>query len=385
MNSVSNEIEQRQPDLNHSEKGMTLIELMIAMAISSFLMASVFNVYQNIYSSGVINDELSVLQQNGRFAIDMMTKDLRMAGYTGCSSEELVFKNFVAGGHVASFEKQLNEDGSGIDNSVQGWEAAGTNYGEAVDVYVSGAANVLSSTLSDGDGNLGVVFNVSANSDVIGMWGARGREVGVLAADIPTATFSVDQDGMEVGDFIVVSDCTSQASILEVCGVAGNLVTTDGACGNDLTKGLNNILGGGTAMRVQGAFYYISRVDGRDLPSLFRRTLDAEGNFTVAQELVEGVENMQILYGLNTDEDGVEVDNKQYGADVYAPASAIAAQDWKNVVSVQVSLLVASVDDGSAPVADNYRYNGYAEALVPDDRRVRRVFTKTIALRNRVL
>lgn len=90
-----------------------------------------------------------------------------------------------------------------------------------------------------------------------------------------------------------------------------------------------------------------------------------------AEELIEGVENMQIQYG--EDLDG------NRSADVYRSADQVV--DWGAVVSVRISLLLQSVEDGIVSHPQTYRFNGMTTTAT--DRRLRRTFSTVIALRNR--
>ena len=67
------------------QKGLTLVELMIAMTISSILMVGISNIYSSSKQAYKINDEFSVLQENARLAFRFLTQDIRMAGYVGCA------------------------------------------------------------------------------------------------------------------------------------------------------------------------------------------------------------------------------------------------------------------------------------------------------------
>ena len=101
-------------------------------------------------------------------------------------------------------------------------------------------------------------------------------------------------------------------------------------------------------------------------PSLFRT------EFGTALELVEGIEEMQILYG-------VDSDNYQF-ANQYLSSNNVA--DFEDVVSIRVMLLVRSIDDFVAEAPQTYSFNG--AQTTPADRRLRQVFTATVALRNRI-
>ena len=104
------------------------------------------------------------------------------------------------------------------------------------------------------------------------------------------------------------------------------------------------------------------------VPGLFRKI-----GTNPAQELVEGVENIQILYGVDTDESK---------SPNYYVAAGTTGLDYSKVISVSVSLLMQSIDDNVTPNSITYTYNG--SSVTPTDKRKRQVFSSTIALRNRL-
>jgi len=93
-----------------------------------------------------------------------------------------------------------------------------------------------------------------------------------------------------------------------------------------------------------------------------------------AVELVNNVENMQILYGEDTDGD--------FTANKYVTKTSVGSMD--NVISVKIAVLF-STDDLTATVPDAKTYSllNVTYDPTPDDRRVRRVYITTVALRNR--
>jgi type IV pilus assembly protein PilW len=98
--------------------------------------------------------------------------------------------------------------------------------------------------------------------------------------------------------------------------------------------------------------------------------------------LIEGVENMQITYGVDTDAIADGVPN--YYGQAGAVAGTVTPAEMAKVVSVRVSLLLYTIDNNvtAAPLA--YTYNGATTTPVLPDRRIRRVFNSTFTLRNRV-
>ena len=64
----------------HSESGMTLIELMIAMAVSGIVLAGVVQIFVSSSSSHSLQTEMAAMQQNVRMAKMFLERDARMAG-----------------------------------------------------------------------------------------------------------------------------------------------------------------------------------------------------------------------------------------------------------------------------------------------------------------
>jgi len=98
-------------------------------------------------------------------------------------------------------------------------------------------------------------------------------------------------------------------------------------------------------------------------PALFRN----------GQELLDGVENLQILYGEDTDGSGV--------ANYYVPADQVA--DMDDVISIRFAIVALSYDDNlTGGMAQNYSVLG--NNLVAADNRLRQVYTSTVSIRNRL-
>jgi type IV pilus assembly protein PilW len=66
--------------------GMTLIELMVALAIGSFLMIGAITVFMQSRNTFRVNESVSRLQENARFVLDALEPDVRMAHYFGLTT-----------------------------------------------------------------------------------------------------------------------------------------------------------------------------------------------------------------------------------------------------------------------------------------------------------
>jgi type IV pilus assembly protein PilW len=64
-----------------SEKGFSVIELLVAMAISLVVLASVYSVFRSQQKSTLVREQINMMQQNLRAGMTVMTRDIRMAGY----------------------------------------------------------------------------------------------------------------------------------------------------------------------------------------------------------------------------------------------------------------------------------------------------------------
>ena len=68
-------------NLTSKEYGFTLIEILIAMAITGIVSTAIFSAFQSQQKSYVTQEDVVVMQQNLRVGIDMMVREIRMAGY----------------------------------------------------------------------------------------------------------------------------------------------------------------------------------------------------------------------------------------------------------------------------------------------------------------
>jgi len=95
--------------INTSQKGFSLIELLVAMAIASVLMAGIYTFYHHQLKTHVTQQEMVDMQQDARAAMYMMTREIRMAGYdpqnTGAT---------IRLANVAEIAFDSDQDGDGV-------------------------------------------------------------------------------------------------------------------------------------------------------------------------------------------------------------------------------------------------------------------------------
>jgi type IV pilus assembly protein PilW len=380
-------------------KGLSLIELMIAILISAFLLAGIIQVFVGNSRTYSAIEEASRMQESGRYAIDYMSRVIRSAGYNGC------------GGSIGDITNTLNNANSSAYDfrvGINGFEATNSGPGTVVDIGAEYPPPAGGSGPWVGGGVPGDIAAVAiAGSDILVVRGAAGSGVGVAKNNNSSQLFSEDTgtqadacpDGSDristmcIGDIVMVSDCSKarvfQITNLTQCGGDSCVNVVHSQSGSSPGNAISS-WGGASApdaerfgpdseiVRVQTTIFFIGQgTDGR--PALFRRIGAAN-----PEELVSGVENMQVLYGVNTD-NGAQTDDGV--ADIYQTADQVA--DPAAIVSVHLSLLVRTERQISNTVGtSNYLLNGVAPAYATqvnpfDDRRGRYVFTSTVKLRNR--
>lgn len=361
-----------------AQLGVTIVELMVALLLGLLLTGGAIQLFVSNRATYGFNEGFARLQENGRFALDTLTYHTRLAGYLGCLSTVPRYNNLDV-----VMPPELGYD---FDVGLEGYEADGTNPGEtfaagALDPANSTDENAWDPTLHDDlDGS------VIPGSDVLVVRHGSAASHTLLSPFTTTAAVTAVADVAEysAGDIAIVSDC-QKASIFQITGVgaiSGGISiahTSSGAPGNGTASWTTDEQYGAGAHLLRGetwVFYVGARAGGP--PALFQQRLltntGATSSALVAEELVEGVETMQVRYGIDAAQDGT--------IDSYVTADNVG--NWDQVATVRVSVLVRSPEEYGTEV-DNDTYLVDEVIFNPvDDRRIRQVFTATIAIRNRL-
>lgn len=95
--------------------GFSLIELMVAMALGIVLLLGVVNVFSSVRETSRLGENMSRLQENGRFGLDYMVKEIQQAGYLGPPGNELVLNAITPTGANTLDGGGVNADGLEIN------------------------------------------------------------------------------------------------------------------------------------------------------------------------------------------------------------------------------------------------------------------------------
>lgn len=366
--------------------GLSMIELLIAMVMGLTLTAGVMQVYVGNTQTERDQEARARMQENGRFAVSYLARELRMAGYLGCLAtiDENSINNTLDG-PPPSFQP---------NTGLQGWEANGTTPGT-----ISNSGNNVAPVSTAGGawttsgGNIMDATMGVPRSDIVRVWNAAGTGA-TINSITPGGAMTVVNSGVvdiEDGDILLLSDC-QRADWVQACnvqeiggGASINSVLSSGCVPGNIVAQPLGTLAGGELVKLQGTMFYVGKRGdvATNPPALFRRRLNQTAGAGNAEELVEGIESIQILYGVNVDND-----NKKT-VDAYVSANLVP--DWGRVISVRISVLVQSIENNMLPSPAPYTFNGVTyngaagNGALPADTRLRRVFTSTITLRNRAV
>ena len=326
------------------EQGLTLIELMIALVLGLFLVGGVIAVVVANSQAYRTNEGLSQVQESSRTAFELLARDLREAGATGCGNG--VVTNVLNGGGG----NWLNWTGV---RGYQGGEAAPfATIGTGVAQRVNGTDAILVQRIS------GTGHNVVAHNTGVG-GGAANFQINspttlindgdILLVCDPTRAVVFQAQNYNSSNTTIVFN-TGGSESPGNCSKYLNPPASAGACGGGTVNppfGPNSQI-----MAPTGTFWYIGN-NGRAAEggrSLYRTTFGG-----ATEEVVPGVTDMQLSF-----RDGTA---NTFGT---APGS------WDNVTAVEVTLTTTSLD---ARVSTDPGVN---------DGRLQRSFTSIVGIRNRI-
>jgi len=372
----------KYPPRNSRATGVTLVELLVAITLGAIILAGAVTLFVNNRDTYKTTNELSRLQETARYALDMMVKDIRMAGYFGCADRgDTVRNNVVVATAGQLWDINLDPAAGAVIPAIEGFEAAfpANEFmpsGFDVTVGANGpGGDILASTDA-----ITLRYLAGSMNDVAGTAGTLDYLVTADAINGPNSVITADSTGgFALNQVAAIADCGG-SDIFQIA--AAPTATTVQA--SALSRGYNAVASPMIAPYV-GVRYYIGN-NGRGpdavTPSLYRTIITTPGGALTEtrQELFEGVEAMHILYGVDTSGNGVPDSYVRSGD---APLSTgDPAANWSNIVSVRIAILVRTVDQHGRDVDTNtYPVNNLVVGPFNDNRR-RRVFTTTATVRN---
>ena len=349
------------------QAGLTLVELMVATTLSLVLLAGVLLVFTANKTTYQMQNGLGTLQENGRYAMRQIAADLQLAGFGGCLSPRLDPRVVILANTPPPY----------LTNFTTGEFFDGRNDETATHTY--GGKAMYQGPDYDADGTIG-----DNGTDSIEIRGPLRSDVRFVTGEILT-TGTVDVIGTGSGfatdEYLMIADCAG-ADIFRATGVteSGGDTQIEHTTTSTIPPGLLSRRYGADSVVMEFAThtYFIAdtgRVNSYNQPitALYRY----DGGDAIPQELVDGVEDLQVQFALDTDGNGVVDDYQDPGG----------VTDWSEVMAVRVSLLLNSVEGASATEAPfTFFPNGTGPVTpVSGDLRLRQEFTALVSVRNSVL
>ena len=182
---------------------------------------------------------------------------------------------------------------------------------------------------------------------------------------------------------VLISDC-EDGDLFQVTGIAGTALAHAAGANANVLPNLNKAYAAGARVyEAREATFCIAPGADPAQPALRRLVNPTPGQTCASNgdELLEGIENMQILYGEDTDADA-DGANGDGTANRYVAFGA-SGLDIDRIVSVRISLLARSLNNNLTTAPSPYTFNGIAVTPASTDKYLRKVFTTTITLRNK--
>jgi type IV pilus assembly protein PilW len=345
------------------EQGLTLIELMVTIVIALLLMAVIGSVYLAGKRSFNYQNATGRVQERARFAMEQISQSIRSVGFQGCGSLTTKVGNMT---WDASWSASL-------PSAEAHWWLLNTVPLRAYSTVPSSAPSADFAAAETSKGDLLITLHPESSTER-GITGAVGAAGDIPVSDHPFAD----------GDILVAYDCAHMVVFQKTGGTATTIQhAASGSPGNCHASFSTTCPSGGTSFglsaggflsRLTAEAYYIAPASSGGGSSLWRRRLS--GGSTVAEEVAPRIEGLRVRLGMDT--------NGDHAADQYIRPSSVSSSDWAKVVSTRVELLAVS-DEGnlSSTAQTGIQLDGDASARTTTDRRLYRVYSSTINLRNR--
>lgn len=279
-------------NLRH-QQGLSLVELMVALVLGLILMTGIIQVFLSSKQTYSTNEAMARMQENGRFALEFMSRSARLAGY---------IEPIYTGNKPLPLVRPLCAGLAAIPDGPTGL------------------------CTSNGAGNSSDSVSFIMQPPLV-----DGERRDCAGNTITGPTPLIVNNSLIINQFSIIPAAGGNPAAL-ACR-AYNLTTSEWVAGDTW------------------------------------------------KTLVDGVDSIQVLYGINTGADARSAN--QY---VSADRVGLNLADWQNVRSVRISALANSVITTTAtPATRQFALLDAAPLTVANlgnDRRSRQIFTTTIQLKN---
>ena len=371
------------------QTGVTLVELMVAMAISLFLLIAIGLVYSSSKAGFSYANNTVRMSEDATFALDTMSRDIRMAAYSGCAGTKFVDNptlvatkstpklfHATAPQVTDTFVAPNPFSGSALEAQTA---VLGFKGGDSASTTARTAMGIDSSTS----------FTASTAMPMLYASGGSERALQVSAATAAGAgTINFPSDPLKWANdatllFRIISDCKNSEVFRSTGMTAAGVMTTS-------LPLLNGYDADAVVTPLISSTYFLAKRTDANTNSLYRQYFN--GKKRENEELVPNVEAITFQYGENTSCIGgvappcTAANPPAFTADVYR-ADATTVVDWSRVVSIRMGLIMVTEDNGQTTAAsttgDEIEWVAGKYVVSTADRRLRRAYSTTVTIRNR--
>lgn len=331
----------RRTGIPGREHGFSLVELMVALTLSLVVLAAAGQVVLGVRRSFNLQDRLGRMREDGRFAMEVIATDLRRAGYWGGTADVHRIVDHTPAGE-RNGNRVATEDGTCTG---PGW------------------ARMLTHRIFGKD-------DTRSGYTCLRPLAAGARHAGDILVTRYAAPWVVG--GTTTPDY------RDRQFYLRSTLFSARLFQGQDQAANDITRGTTprsaELVAHGYYLQ-DTEFPATERCGGAAVPALHRVSL-ANGALR-SEEIARGVEQFQVQYGLDDDDDG-SVDHY-----VDAPPATDSVR-WNQVIAARIWLLMrAACPETGYTHTDAYRMGNIVYPPVgKTDGYRRQLFTGSVALRN---
>lgn len=348
--------------------GFTLVELMIALVLGLIVIGGSLAVFVSQRVTNSLSSQMADVQNEGRLALDALSRDIRAAGDFGCWPVTTHYVRL----HSTSF---FQVDQAGIRG-------------------FSKASNMAATISASGLAGAQAVAEMLPQSDVLIVAGISGSLAQVTTAVSESQTdpviVSKPSSDFRIKDVVVITDCLKW-SMFEVTGVTAvsgtpptvQLAHAVSATSTGTVSGGNKFATLGAAFKsgaTVGSFdyvwWFVAEVSGKKgLYRLSARELQLGGG---AQLVSNRIQDMRLRYELDTDDNKTIDQAGKSAGDI--DASAADALKWTGVRRAVLEVLARSEKPSNTSSAVSYTFGG--ASVTPTDKHLYLPLELAVALRN---
>lgn len=381
------------------QRGLSLIELMVAMTIGLFLLLGLVQIFSATRVSFGANEGLARVQENSRFAVQFMREDMRMAGNMGCLNElglrgRMHNHLLVAPVPLTPAAATAAQWPYLFHYPVEVYEFNGSAPGDTLALGATRTTPAASSWTPALPASLaGTALDAS---DVIVVRYLSADYARITSIDYTPGAEKItvnaaDSAFIVPGSIYGITDCKN-LSLFQIN--AGGSIKRDAGTLNvgDWIAQENGYGEFNLLHRYRFVAYYVG-TGANGEPGLFRRELADDGTLGAGQEVVPGVESLQVVLGANLNlrsrtegdipEKYLTAAEVNTGGAGWAGGSTVESR-WASVVNFRLGMLIRSPQGAGMGTPTIAPRIADTTITTPADGRVRQAYETQIAIRNRI-